>query len=97
MLTFGSTLAISWLPVTESARSTIIARRALSSHSLEKESSRIGRPRTHLFAGSHIRLMILSSVSLPPSFKALVMDLMPCSLVAYSSKPLRMCSRAISR
>lgn len=34
-----------------------------------------------------MRLMILSSVSLPPSLRALVMDLEPCSFVANSRRP----------
>ena len=51
----------------------------------------------YLLADSHIRLTTLSSVSKPPSFKALVRDLDPCSLVANSSKPSRRWSRVIRR
>jgi hypothetical protein len=43
---------------------------------------------TYPFAGSHILLMNRSSVVFPPSLRALVMDLEPCSLVAKSRSPV---------
>ena len=49
------------------------------------------------FAGSHMREMMRSKVSFPPSFKAFVTDLAPCSLVAYSNKPATRWSNAILR
>ena len=94
-LTFGRTLAISWLPVAESARSTIMALRAL--YRLVRYEANEQRNGTRLFAGSHMRLMILSKVSFPPSFNAFVMDLIPCSFVAYSRRPPRIWSSARSR
>ena len=53
--------------------------------------------RTHPFAGSHILRTTLSNVSIPPSFRALVTDLDPCSLVANSRSPQSRWSRVIFR
>lgn len=90
--TLGRTLAISWLPVTESARSTIIARRPLRRR--QHCTMYLGNM-AYPFAGSHMRAMIRSKVSFPPSFKAFVTDLAPCSLVEYSRRPEMRCSRAM--
>ena len=89
-LTVGKTLAISWLPVTDRAKSTTMARRALGMvESIISQTLKIlvGIAENHPLAGSHMRLTTLSRVSTPPSFRALVTDFAPCSLVANSRRP----------
>ena len=46
-------------------------------------------------AGSHILRTTLSKVSMPPSFRAFVTDLAPCSFMANSSNPSNKWSRVI--
>ena len=93
-LTVGKTLAMSWLPVGERARSTIIARRALYGVKIFPSYQECS---TYPFAGSHIRFTTRSRVSLPPSFRAFVTDLEPCSLVENSRSPSKRWSRVMRR
>lgn len=95
-LTLGSTLAINWLPVVESARSTIIARRPLEVHPYSKSPHSKWQSYTHPGGASRILFTNLSSASFPPSFNAFVTDLKPCSFVANSRRPVRRWERASS-
>lgn len=52
-------------------------------------------PWAYPLAGSHMRLTTLSRVSTPPSLRAFVTDLAPCSLVANSRRPSSKWSRVI--
>jgi len=96
-LTEGSTLAINWLPVTDKARSTIMALLALQYGPWDSVPVKEEKRDAYPLAGSHILLTTRSKVSFPPSFKAFVTDLDPCSLVANSSKPSSKWSKVIWR
>lgn len=74
-----------------------MARRALRKRSSTRALMMDAYARTYLLAGSHMRLIILSRVSLPPSLRAFVIDLMPCSLLAYSRSPPSRWFKARSR